>query len=676
MNMRQYANGNLASFSGRFTGKESDDELVAAIKQRYNMYLDSTKTMRRQWLINAAFSRGQQFSILHPTEDRLITLQEPPGRKRVTVDVIGPWKEHMVANMVKAIPSFEVIPETMDGSDVTGARYGSSLLDYYWQHWRFLEQYITICTYLMDFGNAFVYLNYVEDGTRYRAVPAYNIETGDQLTDENGTPLNEKRPIGDISSTVLLPHCIFTTLDDCVLDDKAWVGIAQQMSLDYFETQYGEKGKKVVAETRRPEDIYDLNRISQNDLFQRNTIDSDTATELVYFQKPCDINPDGMVVVVAGNVLLERSAWPYEELLTYPIEHFHLNKEPGEFFARSWEERQIPLQKLYNMIWSILAENTDDMGHLKTLIPLQAGIDSLSDLPEILFYNYPYTPTYLQPGDMPSYIINMIQILEARIRDVQNYHGASAGTAVSGVRSDVHAQNLQDQDMLPLTVIDELNVVSFERMGEKVLMIGAEKLTEDRMIQFTGKDKRLQIANFRGAMLGGARKVRVRMQNAFMRTKGATINNILQMYQIGGIKDQFGQPDAAKLMRLLEFALPDSAFDDVERQTDRAYYENDRMMQGQQVGVYQWQDHALHMSVLQDFMNSPDFLELFDNPDEPQNATIIQLFTTHLQQHSQFYIQALSGLAPAGNAQQGGRPQEGAGQQKQAANRQPQQPGA
>ena len=674
---KQYASSDNA-FSGQsMTGKESETEIVAAIENRYNWFMTETQSIRRQWLVNAAMARGQQFSILHPNRDTLITLQEPPGRKQVMVDVIGPWKDHMTANLTRALPAFEAIPETMDGKDVSAARTGTALLDYYWENWRFIEDYITISSYIMDFGNAFVYLNYEEDGTHFRATPVYDADTGEPATDEDGSPITEKTAIGDITETVLLPHNIVCPLDDSPLEKKPWIIIVQKQQMDYFTAQYGDEGKKVSPNKALDMDNYNINRIGQTSTWKDQSGGNvDYANEFIYMQPPNDRNPDGMIVVVANGVLLANEKWPYEHLMTFPLEHFHTPKQSGEFFGRSWIERQIPLQRLLNLLASIFAENADDMAHLKLLIPNQSGIEATYDIPETLFYNFPYAPTHLQPGEMPSYIMNMLQWLEGKIRDVQNYHGASAGSSVSGVRSDVHAQNLQDQDLLPLTVLDEMMRLGFERMGEKILLIAAEKLSEERIISFTGEDNRIMMKSFKGQMLGNTRKVKVRTTQAFMRNKGATINNLLQMFQIGGIKDSFGQPDSTKLMRLLEFALPDSAFDDLKKQTDLQYQEVDKILAGEQTFVLPWQDSKAHLSVLDDYMNSTEFMDMMDEASQEDQQALqkVQSLIQHREQHVQQYMQAVSGLAPAQGTQTGGEPSQGAGQQKQGAKREGAQP--
>lgn len=655
-------------FGGQRITKDVDDnDIISTIANRFQTYLDNTAQMRKQWLINSAFARGQQYCVYSATEDRLLYLQEPTSRPLFQVDMISPWKEHMIASITRAMPKPEAMPSTTDPSDVSAARLADSLLNHYWHAWRFIELYIQTVNGVLDFGNYFHYLNYREDGSRYVARPVYN-EKGSPATDGNGEPIQEKSPIGDIIIEGVPPQNLIAPLEGLSLDDKPWVILVFSRPMDYFSETYGEKGKDVTPENRDTRNPYNLKKISNTEGYDSNADNVEYANEIIYLQRPSDKNPDGMIAVVANKVLLAREPWPYQKLVDrYPIEHFHMKQEADEFWARSWVERQVPLQRLYNIMWSILAENADDMAHQKMLIPRQAGITDTYNIPENIDYNYPFKPEFMQLGEMPAYFMNMLQLLEQKIRDVQNYHGASLGTSVSGVRSDVHAQNLQDQDLLPLSVVDELFRSSFERLYEKVLLIAAEKLTEERIIHFTGKNKQMMYRNFKGSMLGETRRVHVRMSNLWMRSRGITRQTILQMYQMGGILDQFQQPDSAKLMRMLEFDMPESVFEDVQQHTEIAYMEIDKMLTGTPVKAFPWQDHRMHLDVKNEFMNSSDFMDLIDavQQGDKQAEQIVNLFIQNTQEHQQMYIQSLMALAPPPSAQGNAKPgQAGAGTRK------------
>ena len=663
--LNKFRNNDLKYFASKLTKDTSDDTLIEVVKNRCTWFANETQTMRRQWLINAAFARTQQYSILHGTEDRLLYLQEPPGRKQVTVDLIGPWKEHMIANLTTAIPRFEGVPSSLDGDAVSAARFATALLSHYWENWEFALQYITICSYLMDFGSAFVFINYKEDGTQFNSREVLDPVTGYPMLDEDGEPLIEQSVVGDIYSRVLTPHQIVCPLDSSPLNEKPWGIIRQKRPIDYYPETYGKKGEEVQPEELARWEFYDLERIANTESDHNQVSRIDYANELIYLQTPSTINPDGIVAVVANGVLLQRKKWAYKKLMHYPIQEFHLNKESGEFFARSWIERQIPIQKLYNLIWSILAENVDDTAHPKLLVANHSGVETPSDVVEVLRYNpgAQNKPEYLEPPSMPAYPINMLTELEKKMRDVQNYHGSSVGSSTPGVRSDVHAQNLQNQDLLPLSVVDTLLRTAFESMGETILAIAAEKLSEDRLIMYTGEDKRLMVQNFKGSMLADTKNVRVTMSNTWARNKAATTNTIMEAFQMGMITDPnsppgMPMPDSTEAMRLMEFALPDGIFRRQRQHSEIAYLENEKMMRGEQVTVFPWHDYKLHTSILHDFMNSSTFTNMYDNPKEGNNEEIVGLFFQHTQQHSDLYMKALRGLAPREETQNGNQTQK------------------
>lgn len=641
-------------------GKDADDGDVAAnVAGKYRWFVNESRLVRRQWLINSAFTRGQQFHVLHDTDDRLIYLQQPPGRKQVMDDLIGPWKDHLVANMVQAMPEFRAIPKSPDREAVSGARLADALLAYYWQSWQFIYQYIELCGYLVDFGNAFVFFNYTVDKSHYTLSLKRDAVTGDALIDDDGNLVYERKPKSDIVARVLPPQYIGCPMDTYPIEDKPWVTIAQKRDLDYFKANYDDGGE-VTPEGDDAREQYALHRISRA---QRggNAGTAEYATEITYMQRPQDGNPEGMVVVMAGNRVLKREKWPYEKLMTYPLEHFHYPKEAGEFFARSRVDKQISLQKMLNLVVSCLAENVDDMGHIKWLIPLQGETGKITDVPDIVRYMYPYKPEQVPPAPLPAYITNVTDYLRMAIRDVQQYHGASMGTAVSGVRSEVHAQNLQDQDLLPLSVLDNLMQVSFERMGKKVLEIAADKLDDGTLLSYTGKNYEISVANFRAALLDGVDRVRVRMAGAFMRSKAGTTQNIIEMFRYGMITDKYGQSDAQKAFRLLEFALPDSAFLELQAQTEQIYREISLLVQGQAVGAYPWQDHKLHLDIHQEFMNSPEFMKLVESAnDDEQAMKVVMMYQQHVAAHSQMLAEAIGAIAPQGQTPQSGRSSEGA----------------
>ena len=663
----------------KFTGKEKPDDIVASIQGKLRNVLDDTRTTRRQWLINAAFARSQQWTILRRTEDRLVNLAAPPGRKHVTDDMIRPAKKHFIANMVVATPQFKAVPENLqDSKAITAARFGSSLLSHYWDSWKFVLDYINLLVYIYDFGNAYIYVNVEPVQKTFGSVDTM---TGDPALDADEEPIVSQEAIMDITETVLPPHNVVCPQDRSPLKDKPWIIIYQLRDLDYFKETY-ENGDEVQAEKIFYREEYDLYLISQLDNQDRK-LRRESANEIIYMQKPSPGNEDGIICVIAGNVLLKRKGdkkainpWPYKKLTSYPLVHFHGVQESDEFLARSDIEMVIPLQKSLNLLLSSMVENAEDMCHIKWLIHSSAlqAYEDITDIPDILRWSGSVPPEQAKPAALPEYIFRLVDILKASIRDKQNYHTASAGGVAGSMRSQVQQVNSQEQDLLPMTVQDEINTIKFEELGEIVLKIAAEMLPEERLITYTGEDNRLMVEKFKGVMLGDTTKVRVKLKNMHLRNKSAVISNIINMFQYGMIIDEFGQPDGMRAMELLEWAIPDSEFDDMKMQSERAHLENDKLMLGEFVPVLPFQNHKVDLNIHYREMNGPEYMRMFDgakmiktdqtNPKTGQPVTkiqytdqayesIIQNFMEHSQAHLTIYMQNLARLQPPPEEQDG-----------------------
>ncbi len=625
------------------SGKESEGEVVENIRGKIARWENDSRESRRQWLLNAAFARGQHFNVFARTQDRLVRTPTPPGRKQITDDMVGEWKLRQVANMTTAMPRPSVIPNPKrDRKSVTAARYGEALLDYYRDEWRFIERYIALCGGLIDFGNMFGFYNYIEDIKRETAVATG--EDNEPIYD--GTePIIEQWMVGDIVEQFIYPHQLAVSLDSSPLHEKMWAVLLFDRSLDYMIGRYGDAAKEIQAVRGRPDDTYDLYNIASSKPEQTyGTIP--TVREEIYLQPPSETE-DGLYAVVSGNTFLKVEKWPHQKLTHLPIVHYHLLRESDEFYARSPIEQQIPLQRLVNLLWCVLAENAEDMAHQKTLLPDQGYIDTPSNLPEVIRYTYPFVPSILAPAPMPDYVAATLDRAKAALRDRQFSHGASIGTAVSGVRSDAHAQNLQDQDLLPLSVADSLLSSAFARAYEIILVLAAEKLTDDRTLNSADKNGRqVSMANFKGAMLGDVQRVKVRMMNANLRSPNAVKQDIFNWFNAGMITDNMGiRRDPMKAMRQLEFALPESIFEDYKIHSNRAYQENDRLMRGEPVMPYDFQHHPIHLTCHDELRNSDEYMAKKESK-EPEDQQIVVIVDEHINATMMMYQTALQAMMP------------------------------
>lgn len=630
------------------TGKEPIPEIESHIRDKIEMYHQQNNDTYRQWLLNAAFGRGQQWGVIGARSNVWEAVTPPDGLNYVTDDMITPWKNAMVANLSIGRPAWEAVPNSLAPDATMSARTANDLLDALWDEWRFIEKEIEGNEYLMDFANFLIFIRYNEDEIDGEIIT--DTDTGEPLLDENDSPLRQAVKVGKISADIRPPHHLGCPLDPRSLDEKEWIFWRQSRALGYFRDKYGKLGENVTPETlqyRGETTLADISRGRDENRFREAT-----ANEVLFMQKPNDTAPDGLVIPYVNGHLLEDNRekwrWQFITMTGYPVIHVHGKKNAGEFWARSSMESQIPLQRALNLAVSSEIDNIDNMAHMKWGVPVAANVADIWDNNEIIHYEGSTPPAMLKVESLPAWIPNTKEALKTSIRNIQSWHGASQGGAVQGVRSDLHASNLQERDMIPYTTIDNLKAVGWAKMGDKVLQIYAEKMPEQSMA-FVRDGRPIVINNFKASMLDSIKRINVRIINTNMRNPSAVKREITEWYAAGLLVDPItGQPDARKATELLEFALPQSHFERLRVHSNQAYIENIRMYDGEAPIPYPFEDHFIHQRVHGDEMNSPRFRQLLDAAEAgDKDATqIVQLFRGHIEATARLQANAFAQLAP------------------------------
>jgi len=640
------------------TGKEPLPEIISHIEDKIRIYNEQNNATYRQWLLNAAFSRGQQWGVVDTTSNVFSALKAPEGLNYVTDDMIGPWKRAMVANLSIGRPTWQAVPKSLAADAIMSARTANDILDAYWDEWRFAEKEIAGNDFLMDFANFLIFIRYNEDEAEGEIVTDENDEP---IYDDSGLPVKALVKIGKIAADIRPPHHLGCPLDPRDLDEKEWIFWRESRPLGYFRDKYGKLGEGVTPDSMQSVDEGSLDWISRG---KRDGLHKDTTNEFIFMQKPNDTAPDGLVIPYASGKLLEENRgkwrWQFETMTGYPVIHVHGEKSAGEFWARSSIETQIPLQRALNIIVSSMVDNVDNMAHMKWGLPTTAGVADIWNTSEVVEYEGVQPPHMLKVESLPQWISQERSDLKGAIRDIQSWHGASQGGAVSGVRSDLHAQNLQDQDMLPYTTLDNFKAAGWARMGDKILRIRAEKIP-DQAMSFVRDGRPIVINNFKATMLDSVARINVKMTGTNMRSPGAVKQEIGDFFAAGLIVDPLtGAPDARKATELLEFALPGSVFEGMRMHSNQAYLENIEMFDGEAPIPYPWQDHATHLRVHYQEMNTPRFSELLKQaqpdangqPADEDASRITQLYVGHIQATAKLQQAAYAQLAPPPEAEQ------------------------
>ena len=635
------------------TGKESIPEIESYIRDKIDMYHEQNNETYRQWLLNAAFAKGQHWGVIGTRTNVWQPLTPPSGLNYVTDDMISPWISAMVANLSIGKPMWEAVPKSLAPEAIMSARTANDILDAYWDEWRFVEKEIEGNEFLMTFANFLIFIRYNEDEADGEIIN--DTDTGEPMFDNDGNVLKQRVKVGKVSGDIRPPHHLGCPLDPRDLDEKEWMFWRQARPLSYFAEKYGKLGENIVPETiehRGETTLADISRGRDENRYREGN-----ANEVLFMQKPSDSAPDGLVLPYVNGKLLEHNRdkwrWQFDDMTGYPVIHVHGKKSAGEFWARSSLESQIPLQRALNILVSSLIDNIDSMAHMKWGLPTSANVADIWNTNEVVEYEGALAPHMLKVEALPNWIPQTEASLKASIRDIQSWHGASQGGAVSGVRSEVHADNLQEQDLLPLNTIDNLKGAGWARMGDKILRIYAEKMP-DQSMSFVKDGRPIVIQNFKASMIENISRINVKMTGTNLRNPVAVKREIGEWYAAGLLVDPItGQPYARKATELLEFALPKSHFEQLRIHSNQAYIENTRMYDGEAPTPYGFENHFIHQRVHGDEMNSPRFRQLLiaAEADDGDAKRIVTLFGKHIEATSDLQKAAFAQLAPPPEAQ-------------------------
>ena len=616
---------------------------ATAVSDIYDVYRKQQNNYRLSWLITTAFARGIQYAVLDEN-DLLITPLLPKGRKRCKENQIGAWKGDMLSRVTKVKPEFEVTPTQMDMMGIDKAQVGTAFLQHFIKINEWQKKRYTITSYCLDFGNCFAYLR--DERDKLRLVPTIVKDISGEVEVEEGEAKIVGSSVVEVKGEILLPHNVFLDLNPSPLSEKYEAILAFWRDLTYFDLVYN---KKVTPDkSGKGLSNYNLDLLSR----KRDLPESlEGATELVYLRPPNDKDKKGRVIITTlnGKEILDEFEWPYEHLKELPLVHYTWDEPPpGEFYARSPMEDQVPLQKDLNEVLSIVQENIYNVGHIKWGIPIGSQVTDINDLSgEVVMHTPGMRPEQIPIAHLPNYEVSQPDKIKRSLEDVQHHHSVSRGEAGGGPRSEVGLTKLEEEDNSSLGTTDDFFSAANMRLATIALKIAAEKMDIPQFIRYVGKGRRRAIKNFVGSMLDPESDVNVRMVDGYLRNKGTAQSTIIQLAQNGLITDKFGNPDPGRVQKMLQFAIPEAIYDKEDTQRDLAYDENEEILEGRNVFAQEWEYQLIHIEVIEELLNSKEFkLKTRDNEE------LLKRAIQHREDHQMIFAKAMGVKVPQGEEEE------------------------
>jgi hypothetical protein len=629
------------------------DSLVAEIEDIVAMDTYFRSSIEQVWFINHINYMGFQWTLIDPDTG---TTEDLQGEVRFRANKIQTLIHHSVAKLTSSPPEWDVDSDTDSIKVQEAKQVAERFLEYVWDRETMPVKEKEHATALRIYGTGLLGVE-------------WDPEAGDEITPEDIFPQgadnagdlmsvlevfegDEKRAIrflqgkesirtGDVRISVLSPFDFHIDPAAFDMESARWCMIDSITGIDELKRRYGSVAKDVVPEEMNTA-AGSAYRERIKHLVSPNVVGGGTSQPVIkdavtlhkYFERPTTKHRRGRLVVYAGGKVLFYGDNPYYNTTAeLPVVRTRDIPVPHRFWGQAALEQAIPVQRNINKSYSNIIQNDHDHAQNKWLVPRGAGLVSGAldrSSSEVVEFNpvamgsgAPVLPQRVAPGQTPDLSMKSIELSSLQLDDIFGIHDVSKGQVPSGVSSGVAIQLLKEADDTKLGSLKAELEVSYSILGKMVLDITKRFVQEPRtFVAVMGEGKQSEIMAFQGSDLGW-RNVRVEM--GAKRGRIAKQQAAIELLQYGGL-ELFDTVEARKAL-FSAVGLNEANIGTESVHEKRAKFENRQIQGGVMPLLTDYQDHEIHLKVIEDWMNSLEF------DDEPEPVRL--LADQHRQAHKQ-----------------------------------------
>ncbi len=604
------------------------------------------------WHLNYAYYFGEQW--LFWNRGRLDRPRLDPHRVTLTDNrMIGIIRTEL-AKMTKQKPAWQVIPTSPQDEDTQAALMGEKMLDYLWRHLSMRNHLTDVLLWSRITGAGLWKVCWDSaKGQKVQVVadqegkPVMHAETGapmrpHELQDEQGKlpeALQAKTiATGDVHVETVAP---FEFLADPIakrLEDCEWCIQESVKSQEYVREHYG-----VVL----PTDTDIAPGPTEARMFPSYQMGGTSNYKGIklheYWCKPNATHPEGRRAVWAKGKMLLEGPNPYKAL---PFVMFTGIPVPGRFWPTSVAEQLRGPQTELNKIRSQILESAQRTGNPAMTVSRQANTIPAGVPGEIIMFDdtVPNSiPGYLQPPQMPAYVLQQQEKIEGSMEAIAGQHEVSNAQVPAGVKAASAINLLQEADDTRLGPAIYDMEETLGKAGGMLLELVAQYWTDERTIMIAGEDHAMDAMVFKGAALRGNTHVEVQAGSQFPKSKAArqaAIQDMLNLvFQYQG-QQPMPKRQLAKVLKDLEAGGLEKLFGDIGTTEGQINRENQQISQGAQIPINAFDEHQEHIEGHEDFQRGPTYQNL--------GPLIAQLMEAHVKEHREQVLAATAPMLPPG----------------------------
>ena len=326
------------------------------------------------------------------------------------------------------------------------------------------------------------------------------------------------------------------------------------------------------------------------------------------WMKPCRAAPKGCVITWSGQTIIDQK-------MKYPYDHGELpfvqcNQLPG-FGARegrSWVTDLIPLQTDYNDTLSREATIRRQLTPKLVAAIGQVDPQRLTSRVEVLQYmpgivGTPPTLELPNAGWAQQFELGMTR----DSNDMGDRAGQNDATAGKSAASAAAATTmaLQEGDATKLSISATELSTFIEQVGRQILLLSKQYWTEERTVRVWSDENIIEAFRYTGADIDERLDVHISSESALPRSKSARVQLFMEL------QARFpGLIDPQMLMNMIDLPGTDLLTKSLDVDTRKQNRELGQLLLGQNPQVRPYDNHVIHLKVINDFRKSIDYENL------------------------------------------------------------------
>ncbi len=550
--------GLLQRVFGRDDGKietvddqpQDEIQLVSFVRSRVEEARSHPARIAQEgiWMTNIAYLLGYD-GVFYDTQSRQFkpTSNKSSGikRNRIFVNKILPSAQNRLARLCKNAPKYEVRPNSPDAEAKEAARLKLQVLTMLWDRQKLNTKRAPLYMWMQQCGHSYIKVS-------------YDAELGNQILDPTtGEMIYE----GDLRADVVSAFEVFPDPLAKDFDELTWLAHAKVRKLDYFKSQYPERGHLVREEgawllsAQYEQRINSLNNVSGSQGAAQSQM-KNAAIEIAYYEKRSRKHPNGRLIIIANGVLLHDEDLPAGEI---PFAKFDDIVIGGKYCPESVITHARPLQDRKNTIISKKNAFIDKLLAGKYIAAKGAGLakEALNDQSgEVLEYTpvpNAAPPSALTPPQLPQYVFQEEESIDSNFDDIFGINEVSKGQLPSAGIPAIGMQLLTEQDDTRIGVMVEGHEASWARVGRLELLYAQKFYKSKRLLKIAGKNQEYTLREFTGEDLAGDPDVIVIPGSTLPGSKVLKRQEIMNAWQQGLLGDPADPKVREKVLSMLEF---------------------------------------------------------------------------------------------------------------------------